>query len=474
MTTIPVTVMGPSYQDRSPQLSSQYTQNVYLGQSRQGEATYASYDWPGCKAFYAGAGADRGSFVFLNTLYKVSGDRLVSIDANGSLTDRGSIPGNGLCIFAISFDSALDDYGLLIATEGIRYYYNQAAIVTITDVDLTTGYSVAVMNDVVIFDNENGILTHTTYGQPTNVSSFFATTNTSPDGLQRVYVYGQVLLAFGTQDIEQWFYNGATTEFIFTRQEQATIPIGLAARYSVASDENYVIFLGSDKRFYRFRGASIEPIVTPGISNEIESMAMISDAQAFTLKMAGQSFYVVTFPTENKTLYYSISLNYWGHLSFGTDAPQRHLANSYALVYNKHYVGDYRNGNVYEWDFLTYTDNGAARRRERIMSPITGTQIGIPGRSITAGRLTLDMEVGSGLATGQGSDPMLMCSVSGDGGKTFSEETFVPIGIMGDYKAVVNYDKFTTGRSLVYKLACSDPVYLSIFAGSAEVSDGGY
>lgn len=471
---IPVQIAGPSYQDRSPQLSSQYTQNVYLGQSREGESVFASYDWPGCKPHYSGSGVDRGMVEYLGSKYKVSGTNLVKIDSSGVLTTIGSIPGAGRCVFGVIWDDSLAGYGLIISADGVRYYYDQSTIAVMSDADLTAGYSVAVMNDIAVFDCTNGDIVHTVYGSPTNVSSFFATTNTSPDGLVRVYAFNPYIYTFGTSSIEQWAYNGASTEFIFSRQEGATIPIGAAARYSIANDENFIFFLGSDRRFYRLKNSFAEPISTPGISNEVESMTTIDDAIGFCVKLSGQSFYVVTFPAENKTLYYSASLNYWGHLSRGTGLPERHIANSYLFHNNRHYVADHRNGNVYEWDFDTYTDNGEARLRTRVMSPLTGAQLRLYGRSITVSSLDIDMEVGVGLASGQGVTPQLMCSVSNDGGRTFGAQTLVNIGALGDYAEKVKYDQFANGRSIVYKIECSDPVYLSIFGGSCEVFDGGY
>jgi hypothetical protein len=476
MKTIPIKIVGPSNQDRSSQLSAQYTQNVYLAPSKTKEGEFASYDWPGLKAHYAGAGADRGMIAFRNEKYKVSGTNLVSIDSNGSITTRGTVPGRGRCIFAICWDDTLEDYGLLIATDGARYYYDLATVTLISDADLNTGYSVAVMNDVAIFDNEDGDMVHSINGSPTNVQSFYATTNTNPDGLQRVYTYGQILYAFGYSSIELWVYNGATTSFIFTRQEQATIPIGTAARYSLSSDESFVYFLGSDRRFYRMRQSQIEPISDEGINDQVEKMAEISDAIGFCLKISGQSFYVVSFPTENKTFYFSATNGYWGNLAYGTDSdnPARHLAISYAFINNKHYVADYRNGNVYEWDMNTYTDNGEARLRIRVMAPLTGSAVGVFGRSITCSCLHIDLESGVGLETGQGSAPVLMCTVSGDSGKSWSAESFVDIGVLGAYTEKPKYDQFVSGRSIVYRIMCSDPIYLSIFGGAVDVTDGGY
>lgn len=476
MKTIPVSIAGPSELNRSSMLSRQYAQNIYLGKGREGEHRWVAYDFPGQKAFYTGTGADRGMVVFLGEIYKVSGTSLVSINSSGTATVRGVVPGSGQCIFGPIRDDSLNDIGLIIATNGQRYYYNQSTVSLMTDADLTTGNSVAVLNNVAVFDCADDVIVHSTAGLPTTVSAFFAEANTFTDLLVRVYAFNGLIYSFGQKSGEIWAYNGATTEFIFTRQEQATFTIGLGAVYSLASDEIYMFFLGDDRRFYRLRGSLPESITTPGVANELAAMTTLSDCKAWCFKLGEQSFYWVTFPTEGKTFLYSSTYNYWVNLAHGTDSenPARHLANSYVYCYDKHYVADYRNGNVYELDLNTFTDAGETRLRAIVMSPMTGAQIGLPGRMITMGRLQLEMEVGVGLATGQGSDPQLMMEASNDGGKTYGPQQFVSMGEMGDYTANPKFDYFTTGRNIVLRILCSDPVYLSIHGGFADVADGGY
>lgn len=476
MKQVPVGIAGPSELNRSSQLSSQYAQNMYLGKGREGEHSWVAYDFPGYTSHYTGSGIDRGMVVYLGEKYKVSGTSLISINSSGTATTRGTVPGTGQCIFAIVWDDSLAGYGLVISTDGLRYYYNQSTVSLMTDADLTTGNSVAAMNDVLIFDCTNGDMVHTVNGEPTNVSAFYATTNTTPDGLQRLYVFGQMLYAYGANSIEQWFYNGSATEFIFTRQEQATIPTGLGAVHSLASDENYMFFLGSDRRFYRLRGALVDSITTPGIANDLAGMTTLSDCKAWTMKLEEQSFYWVTFPTEGRTYLYSATYNYWVNLASGVDYPlqSRHIANSYVYCDGKHYIADYRNGNVYELSLEAYDDNGDPRLRVIVMSPMTGAQLGLHGRRLTLGRLQLDMQVGVGLASGQGSNPVIMMELSNDGGRVFDAQAHVEIGEMGDYTKLVKFDRFANGRSIVPRIMCSDPVYLSIFGGVADIADGGY
>jgi hypothetical protein len=100
--------------------------------------------------------------------------------------------------------------------------------------------------------------------------------------------------------------------------------------------------------------------------------------------------------------------------------------------------------------------------------------IGKPGNQITVGGLTLNMQVGVGLATGQGSAPEIMCRFSPDGGHTWDTEHLVSIGAMGNYHQKVRFDAFCTGYDVRCRVSCSDPVLLSIFDGVVDIEDAGY
>ena len=104
------------------------------------------------------------------------------------------------------------------------------------------------------------------------------------------------------------------------------------------------------------------------------------------------------------------------------------------------------------------------------MAPIDAIGAGIPGEWVSARRAKFIVQRGVGdNSTGQGEDPVLICSVSNDGGFTFSPETFVKIGRQGDFLQEVVYNRRVKGRTLVYRVRMTDPNYLVLYAGSVEV-----
>lgn len=471
MQTVPLNIAGPTGASISGQNNPQVTRNFFIQATPAGVSDYILLPTPGQLAFCAQAAAHRGSVEYLGQTYAVNGTSLISINSSGTATVRGVVPGSGRCIFAPIFDTSLEAYGLIISTEGRRYYYNQSTVALMSDVDLYAGNSVAVMNDVAIFDATNGDLVHSVYGDPTNVSSFFATANTNQDELVRVYVFGQLVYAMGDRTVELWAYNGATTEFIFTRQEQATITVGLGACYSVANDKDFVYFLGSDKMFYRLKSAFAEPISTPEITQAVERFATYDDAEGYCYQQDGQHFYHVTFPAADKSFLFNASNGTWTEVCSGLSAG-RHNTGSLVNCYGKNYVFDADTGSCFELKSGLFADDGDTIRRERITAVLHGGVFGAPGKRIFYGMLELICEIGVGLATGQGVNPLVMMSYSDDGGKTWSAELDGEMGEMGDYHYTVRWHGLGSAYKRVFRFAITDPVFASFHSATVDVEAG--
>jgi len=464
MKTVPVEVAGPSYKDRSNQLSNQKTQNMYLGPGR--ETKWCAYDFYGCKAFITRAGTNRGFHVFNESLYQVAGNSLMLINSAGSVTVLGTITGSQRCLF--------DDDGLniFITTGNDVFKYNGTTVSLVTSANLETPNSVSYLNGFFLYDGDEGRFQASDSGDGGTINDLsVGVANSNGDDIMRGISHDQIIYWFGPRSIEPWYFSGSG-DLPFERLEQGIIEIGLGATYSIGENKDVMVFLGSDRQFYKLSQSVAEPISTPAV-REVEGFDTIYDAIGWCFVLETQQFYWVTFPTESRTFLYSITLNYWVELSFGMNG-ERHLADAYAFCYGKHLIADYRNGNIYELDKDTFTDNGEARLRIRDMAPITGGQLGIPGNRVICGRLQIDMEVGVGLAVGQGVDPEIMCRYSNDGGKTFGAEEQVSIGVMGNYGKRVDFFKFVDGYSIVPRILCTDPVYLSLFAGFADIEDGGF
>lgn len=84
----------------------------------------------------------------------------------------------------------------------------------------------------------------------------------------------------------------------------------------------------------------------------------------------------------------------------------------------------------------------------------------------------LDLERGLGLATGQGSDPLVLLRVSRDGGETWSEPVAMGAGRMGAFTARAIARRLGHGRDLVFEVTVSDPVAWSLVQAWLELEPG--
>jgi len=121
-------------------------------------------------------------------------------------------------------------------------------------------------------------------------------------------------------------------------------------------------------------------------------------------------------------------------------------------------VGDYANGRIYKLKPDIYTDNGDTIARE-----IIGGHVFMPdGEEFFPSEIYIDIETGLGLATGQGSDPQGMLSISRDGGHSFGTERWASAGKTGEYSHRMRWRRFKGTRDLVPKLRITDPIEVNI------------
>jgi hypothetical protein len=246
--------------------------------------------------------------------------------------------------------------------------------------------------------------------------------------------------------------------------------IGLGALHSPAKNDNFFYFLGDDKQVYQVSGGNATRVSDHGVSHAVESYETVSDAVGWTFTLEGTNFYVLTFPSEDKTWMFNESLGRfgWTELSYGPDGG-KYNANSYSFLGGKHLLGDESNGNLYELKLDAYDNNGDSMRRVRTLSSIHGGIMGHPGKRIQMSRFEIIMEKGVGLISGQGEDPIIIVEASYDGGKSFSAETFMHIGRLGQSNIRAEWFGLQSFYDLIIRISTSDPVQYTIMSGAIDI-----
>jgi len=387
----------------------------------------------------------------------------------GTVTGTGpvSIADNGTQIF--------------LACNGPSYIYNEVTNVfaQITDPDFPGAVTVGYLDGYFVFNEPNSQkIWVTELLDGTSVDPLdFASAEGSPDGLVAVNVDHREAWLFGTDSIEVW-YNAGQADFPLTRIQGAFNEIGCVASFSIAKLDNGLFWLGTDARgqgiVYRANGYTGVRVSTHAIEYAIAQYGNISDAVAYTYQQEGHAFYVLTFPSANATWVYDVATQAW-HERAGWNTSlgefTRHRSNCQCNFGGNTVVGDYENGNIYTLDLDVYADNGGIQKWLRSWRALPTGQNNL--KRTAQHSLQLDCESGTGLITGQGSDPEIMLRWSDDGGHTWSNEHLSKMGKIGEYYRRVFWRRLGMTlklRDRVYEVSMTDPVKTAIMGAELLIS----
>jgi hypothetical protein len=285
----------------------------------------------------------------------------------------------------------------------------------------------------------------------------FANAEVSPDQIVRAYASNGQLILPGYLVTEFWG-NSGTADFPFSQLQGTANEWGLAARYSIARFDNTFCMLVQNRMgqvmIGKMNGYLPEKISSQDMDFVINQYAVTTDASALSYMCNGHPMYQINFPSVPASWLYDGSQNpgQWSKVkSFGI---ARHLAEFGFTLLGQQIVGDFSTGRLHRLDCNALTDNGASIEREIVSETVAN-----PGLEyLQADCLRIDMEVGSGTATGQGSNPQIGLSVSRDNGKTWGAQMWKTMGAIGQFRTRVEWRRLGTARAFTFKLTCTDPV----------------
>lgn len=303
----------------------------------------------------------------------------------------------------------------------------------------------------------------------------FTTANATSEYIVGIATNLREMWVFGNKIIEVWYNSAQDSGFPFSRRTDIQIDKGCGARNSICMMDNKLFWLDNygqvcSHQFYR-------PLVisTDVINRQIQAMSRFDDAVAYVREQDGHWYYVISFPTGDKTFVYDIYTEQWHeHLwwNTGDNLHHRHLGQVYCYNQNKHIVGSWNSGQLYVMDVNTYTDAGNYIKRVR-----TTQHIANGFNPLTINRIVAKIETGVGLANGQGSNPLLYLEYSKDGGHTFSQprgrSIFGPSSNQGPsniYGKPIRWTSIGTAKVHTLKFTCIDPVPFRIMDISADVN----
>lgn len=467
---VQVILAGGTHKHTDLSLSAQRTINYFPQRQEIGneKSPYILESFYGLKPFASSSGLHRGIFAHLEIGYILLGTTLSSFDSSGNLTTLGTIPGDGRAVF--------DGIGtsIVIVADGVAYSWDGTTFTTATDPDFETPSTVTVINSQALYDGDNGRFAVSDVGAPLTINALnYGTAESRADKLLRPFRNNTIVYMFGTKTIESW-WNDGTGNPPFSRIEDGTIEVGLAAIHSIAVDDQLIYFLGDDHQVYVLSGTVPVPLLPLTIVREIRKFTTKSDAVGWTMQIDSQWFYVLKFPSADRTFIYprptksladrGVKGN-WFELSSGVSGA-RYNGDGYVFVYGKHFVPD-EDGDIAELDEETYTENGNVIKRTRVLAPIHAGLYKQPGKKLYIAYLRLLGATGKGVLTGQGSEPQIMLRYSQDG-QNFSNEIRGDVGKLGTQTEII-FELGETFETWVFEISSTDPIYSNWHSASIEI-----
>jgi len=406
--------------------------------------------------------------------YVVSGTEVYKLTSTtGTPVKLGDVTGTGPVSIA---DNGTQ---LFFACNPDGFIYNESTNVfqQITDPDFPGAGSVGYLDGYFVFNEPNSQRVWVTQLlDGTSVDPLdFASAEGSPDGLVALNVDHREAWLFGTDSVEVW-YDAGLPDFPLQRIQGAFNEIGCAAAYSVAKLDNRLFWLGADARgqgiVYTAEGYTGKRISTHAIEYAIAQYGNISDAVAYTYQQEGHAFYVLNFPTADATWVYDVATGVWHERAGFVDGEfTRHRGNCQCNFSGNIIIGDYENGNIYAFDLDVYADNAQTQKWLRSWRALPTGKNDL--KRTAHHSLQLDAESGVGLSIGQGNNPQVMLRWSDDGGHTWSNEHWAPMGATGEYFKRIFWRRLGMTMKLrdrVYEVSGTDPVKIAIMGAELIIS----
>src|SRR6185437_15295044 len=160
------------------------------------------------------------------------------------------------------------------------------------------------------------------------------------DNIQTLGVRQREVWLIGALTTEPWYLAGGP-DFPFEAIASTFVSYGCVAIYSMCSIDVSLFWLSQDLKgqgiVVKSNGYDAERISTHAIENEFQSYGDISDAVASTFQVQGHLFYVLSFPSADKTWVYDLATKQWSQWTWVDNEGIEHRDRCpfYAHAYNK-------------------------------------------------------------------------------------------------------------------------------------------
>lgn len=271
----------------------------------------------------------------------------------------------------------------------------------------------------------------------------FATAESFPDPVVRVFSHNYELILWGTYSTEFW-QPTSDSDAPFIPIPNATMNRGICGAYALAADDNTVHWVGDDGIVYRLDGYRPARISSNAIDRLIAGVSSAAKmaCDGFVYTFEGQKFVNFRFADE-LSIAYNLATGLWAVTQSGTDGRSWRVMGS-ALRGSDFLLSP---NSLLTLDGTVNTDEGTAFLRKMIPAPIYAE-----GKRVSIPEYHLDMEVGRQAEDGTGK---VMLRVARDG-ESFGQERHRSIPGRGDFRGRMVWRNLGQGRNTQLEFSVSD------------------
>lgn len=462
-----LSLAGKPYFSKSIIASNQRSVNNYaeINDDPQAPVPITLYPMPGTTLFATPGtlGASRATYrTSIGTAYTVVGQFLYFVTEAGALALVGQIADRPSQVI-------MADNGLaLVLVDGTQGWAVDLATNTFGEIIDPAFYGadyVVFLDTFFVFNRPDTnqfyiSLSMVTYAMLTGGTAFdpldIAAKAGSADNIVGISTTHKELWLIGELTTEIWIGTGAA-DFYFQLQQGAYIDHGSAAQFSIASQDVNTFFISQDKQgngiVVLAAQYQLNEISTPAIVNEFKSYSTLTDAIGTTFQISDHIFYVVSFPTANKTWCFDLKSGLWNEWAWFNETTgnlDRHRINTAMFVYGMNLIGDWETGKIWKLDPNMFQDDTVPIIRMRTFMHLLDDNF----NRISYKNFDADIETGTitHYDAEEESPPQISLSWSDDRGKTFSFPLEQSLGSVGDYASVVSWNRLGMARDRVFKL----------------------
>lgn len=288
------------------------------------------------------------------------------------------------------------------------------------------------------------------------------TTDSRGDNVTGLYQAWDDVAAWGSQGREIWQVTQGSTASPLAPRLGALCEAGLIAPYSVQkADNTFFALCRVDQKPAVVRLEGNDPvIISLDIEKVLDAFTTLNDAIGDLISIGGQSFYILTFPTEDQTWVYNIKQKEWyrwGLWNSGTGTRGAFLGVNFIYIplWGKHLCQSRADGKIYTLDPNEYHDSGTTIIKTEWQS---GWVDGDTTAEKTLDAMRLHLKRGWQVI---GSDaPIISVKYRDNGSLTWKNERQITLGLTGQnefYRRINDLGQF---RSRQFSISLTDPAKL--------------